>query len=247
LSGELSIKRSTPPSITRDHSNCHRASINAPLSLIRAVVAAITSHSASVIKRARHSSAILSGVKPPFDPQEVVKLYAKLLRDYRAMEDAAFTRDRLSTALSRLQQRLEQLRAFEEDARRHAAYEKAKAERDQLAAELAELYPAFADKLADLLARIDDNDRDIAYVNGRLSSDARPLLVAELVARGLEGFVQDGLSTPSITRQLRLLAFKRCPSAPYAWPRSETERPNAMISAIVALMKSHRFCCAPTP
>jgi hypothetical protein len=51
----------------------------------------------------------------------------------------------LSTALSRLQQRLEQLRAAEEDARCRAAYEKAKAERDQLAAELAELYPAFTD------------------------------------------------------------------------------------------------------
>jgi hypothetical protein len=142
----------------------------------------------------------------------------------RAMEDAAFTRDRLSTALSRLQLRLEQLRAAEEDARYRAAYEKAKAEHDQLAAELAELYPAFTDKLANLLARIDDNDREIAYVNGRLPSDASPLLVAELVARGLEGFAQDGLSTPRITSQLRLPAFKRCPSAPYAWPRSETER-----------------------
>ena len=47
----------------------------------------------------------------------------------RAMEDAAFTRDHLSIALSRLQQRLEQLRAAEEDARCRAAYEKAKAER----------------------------------------------------------------------------------------------------------------------
>jgi hypothetical protein len=144
----------------------------------------------------------------------------------------------LSTALSRLQQRLEQLRAAEEDARCRAAYEKAKAERDQLAAELAELYPAFTDKLANLLARIDDNDREIAYVNGRLPSDASPLLVAELVARGLEGFAQDGLSTSRITSQLRLPAFKRCPSAPYAWPRSETERPNAMVSALMKRKQS---------
>ena len=93
------------------------------------------------------------------------------------MEDAAFTRDHLSTALSRLQQRLEQLRAAEEDARCRAAYEKAKAERDQLAAEPAELYPAFTDKLANLLARIDDNDREIEYVNGRLPSDASPFLL----------------------------------------------------------------------
>jgi hypothetical protein len=38
----------------------------------------------------------------------------------RAMEDAAFTRDRLSTALSRLQQRLEQLSRLHRQARQSA-------------------------------------------------------------------------------------------------------------------------------
>src|SRR4029450_6965597 len=104
-----------------------------------------------------------------------------------------------------------QVRAAEEDAGCRAAYEKAKAERIQLAAELAELYPAFTDKLANLLARIDDTDREIEYVNGRLPSDASPLLVAELVARGLEGFAQDGLSTSRITGQGRVPAFERGP------------------------------------
>jgi hypothetical protein len=100
-------------------------------------------------------------------------------------------------------------------------------------ASFAQLYPAFADKLADLLPRIEANDREVAYVNNRLPSGCSPLLVAELIARGLQGFAQDGLSTPRITSQLRLPAFKRCPSAPYAWPRSETERPNAVISALM--------------
>jgi hypothetical protein len=95
-----------------------------------------------------------------------------------------------------------------------------------------------ADKLADLLPRIDANDREVACVNNCLPSGCSPLLVAELIARGLQGFAQDGLDTPRITRQLRLPAFKRCPSAPYAWPRSETERPNAMVSALFALMNS---------
>jgi hypothetical protein len=38
--------------------------------------------------------------------------------------------------------------------------------------------------------------------------------------------------------QLRLPAFKRCLSAPYAWPRSETERPNAMFSVADQGMKA---------
>jgi hypothetical protein len=156
----------------------------------------------------------------------------------RAMDDAAFSRNYLSAVLPRLQQRLDELRAAEEDARCRAAYERVEAERDALAAELAELYPAFADKLADLLPRIDDNDREVAYVNNRLPSGCG--LVAELIARGLEGFAQDGLDAPRIMSQLRLPAFKRCPSAPYAWPRSETERPNAMFSAIMALANSKR-------
>ena len=53
----------------------------------------------------------------------------------RSMEDAAFARDRLQAAVPRLQERLAKLRAAEEDARRWAAYEKAKAERDRLAEE----------------------------------------------------------------------------------------------------------------
>jgi hypothetical protein len=34
-----------------------------------------------------------------------------------------------------------------------------------LAAELAELYPAIEDKLAELLERIDENDRQIEHIN----------------------------------------------------------------------------------
>jgi hypothetical protein len=63
-------------------------------------------------------------------------------------------------------------------------------------ASFAQLYPAFADKLADLLTRIDANDREVAYVNDRLPLGCSPLLVAELIARGLQGFAQDGLDTP---------------------------------------------------
>ena len=70
------------------------------------------------------------------------------------MEDAAFVCDRLSAAVPGLKQRLKKLLAAEEDARRWVAYEEAEAERDKLAAELADIYPAFEQKLADLLPRI---------------------------------------------------------------------------------------------
>jgi hypothetical protein len=58
-------------------------------------------------------------------------------------------------ALGHVHERREELLAAEEDAQRRATYERVNAERDKLAAELAELYPAIEDKLAELLERID--------------------------------------------------------------------------------------------
>jgi transposase len=108
------------------------------------------------------------------------------------MDNAAFKRDRLQAAIGKLRERLAELKDQEENARRQVAYDKAEAARDELANELADLYPAFAQKLAELLPRIAANDREIEYINGyALPSGAERLLVAELVARGLEGFVQN--------------------------------------------------------
>jgi hypothetical protein len=81
-------------------------------------------------------------------------------------------------------------------------YDRVKAERDQLATELAGIYPAFARKLAELLPRIVANDREIEYINNRARpSGAERLLVAELVARGLEGFVKNSVQTPRLTEE----------------------------------------------
>ena len=55
----------------------------------------------------------------------------------RESEDAAFSRDRMSAAVVRLRHRLDEVRDQEEQARRQAAYDAAKAERDELAEELA--------------------------------------------------------------------------------------------------------------
>ena len=67
----------------------------------------------------------------------------------RQSEDAAFRRDRLQTAVVRLRERRDELREQEEDERRRVAYDKAKTERDKLAAELADTYPAIARQLSE--------------------------------------------------------------------------------------------------
>jgi hypothetical protein len=133
------------------------------------------------------------------------------------------TTDRhLQTAVTRLRDRLQEVRAQEEDHRRRLAYEEARAERDELAAELARVYPPIEAALAGLLGRIAANDREIEYVtNHAMPKGAERLLVAELVARGLPGFTaNNGLSNvPRITHQLRLPAFTFDQFEPFAWPR----------------------------
>ena len=101
--------------------------------------------------------------------------------------------ERLTAAVSRLRQRLAEVQASEDQARWLARYRDLERARDQLAAELRTLYPAFALKLAALLTRIAANDQAIAHVNGHAKPDGLPpLLSAELVARELPGFVNRG-------------------------------------------------------
>jgi hypothetical protein len=141
----------------------------------------------------------------------------------RQMEDAAFRCDRLQTAVTRLRERLEDVKAQEDDQQRQLVYDRVKAERDKLAAELFKIYPAFANELAGLLPRIVANDREVEYINGHaLPSGAGRLLVAELIARNLEGFGKSFGNTfiriPRITEELRLPTFEYSAHHPYAWP-----------------------------
>jgi hypothetical protein len=136
------------------------------------------------------------------------------------MEDAAFRRDRMQTAVTKLGDRRRELRAQEEDQRRWLAYEKAKEDRNKIAAELKEVYPKVAAKLANLAARIVENDREIEIINSR----ARPvgaewLAGAERIARGLKGFNDGTADVPRITRDLRLPGFEYNRHDPYMWPR----------------------------
>ena len=93
--------------------------------------------------------------------------------------------------------------------------EQAKAVRDELANELADLYPGFAQKLVELLARVVVNDREIEYINKALPSGADRLLVTELKARGLP-WVVNNVETPRITDQLNLPPW--LPRSSYLWP-----------------------------
>jgi len=139
----------------------------------------------------------------------------------REMDDAAFRRERLQVAVTKLGERLREVRADEEDQRRRIAYKKAKAERDKLAAELKAIYPPIEAQFRDLMTRIDANDKEIEYINAHARPrEAERLLVAELIARGLMGFVERSVEAVRITTELRVPAFRFDQHDPYAWPRS---------------------------
>jgi hypothetical protein len=135
------------------------------------------------------------------------------------MQDAQFRQCRLEIAITKLRERLNWLRAQEEDAKRRAVYDQVQEQRDALAKELADTYPELASKLAEILGRIVANDAEIARLklpDGR----GRPL-GAELVARGLQHFQtgpQNLSFIPSMTERVCLPSFKY-EDGPLLWPR----------------------------
>jgi hypothetical protein len=139
----------------------------------------------------------------------------------RQMEDAAFKRDRLAEAASRLGGRLKEMLREEEDMERWRRYNQAKLDRDALAAEIKEVYPALTEKLADLTRRLAANDRVVELINGvKLPSGAPRLKTAEALARDLAGVPGADPTAPRIAKMLRLPAFVQKPNRPYEWPPS---------------------------
>jgi hypothetical protein len=133
-----------------------------------------------------------------------------------AMEDAAFTRDRLRTALPRLQARLKVMEAAEYLARWEPDYKRVEAQRDALAAEMREVYPAAVAQLADLFQRMAQCDRECSRIDRSApDSEHRRLLGVELTARGVEGLLQPDVY---IAEMLRLPFFWRDSGPIYAWP-----------------------------
>ena len=87
-------------------------------------------------------------------------------------------------------------------------------ERNVLAAELRQTYPATVATLVSLFARCADLDRRLSALHQSRPSGAKgQLLSAELKARGLEDFSRD---QPSITRELKLPSWTE--SNKLAWP-----------------------------
>ena len=147
--------------------------------------------------------------------------------------------DAAEQAVSRLRERLTAVQSGEEDDRRRAAYEEARAERDELAAELARVYPPLAAQLADLLGRLRTSDDRIEYMNAHaLPRGCGPLLVAELVARGLDGFVQNSIDIPHIVRRVQLPAFQYDIHAPYTWPRSASTDAGSLVFRAISELGS---------
>jgi hypothetical protein len=156
--------------------------------------------------------------KRALDPALAATIVAEARRQ---MEDAAFRRERLQNAMARLKERLREIEGLEENQRRRVIYDKAKAERDFLAAELKVSYPNIESQLGQLIARVEANDREVDYINSQaLPRGAERLRSAELVARGLESWRTNQTDVVRITQELRLPAFKHDPHQPYAWPRS---------------------------
>jgi hypothetical protein len=150
-------------------------------------------------------------------PDTVATLIQQVEVAARAAGDAA------EQAVSRLRERLTQVQAAEEDDRRRAAYEEARAERDELAAELTRVYPPLVAQLANLLARLRASDDRIEHLNAHaLPRGCGPLLVAELVARELDSFERELVYIPRIVRRVQLPAFEYDAHHPYAWPRSSS-------------------------
>ena len=133
-----------------------------------------------------------------------------------AMEDAAFTRERLRTVLPRLQARLKQVVAAEYAAKWEPDYKQVEALRDALAAEMREVYPRVKELLVSLFQRMAECDRECSRING-LAPDGehRRLLKVELTARGVKGLLQPDVW---IAETLRLPAFPRETGPIYAWP-----------------------------
>src|SRR5262249_37922419 len=84
----------------------------------------------------------------------IVTFTYKSIVGMREIYDGAFRRDRVQESVRRLNQRHKDLRRQEHQSRLRADFDAAIAERDALAAEVAEVYPPLVANLAGLMARI---------------------------------------------------------------------------------------------
>jgi hypothetical protein len=135
-----------------------------------------------------------------------------------AMQDAAFTCERLRNVLPRLHARLKQVVAAEYAAKWEPEYEQVKAVRDALAAEMREVYPRVTEQLVSLFQRMAECDRECSRVDlSAPTGDSRRLRGVEKTARGVDILWQPDVW---IAEMLRLPYFTRNNGQIYAWPPS---------------------------
>jgi hypothetical protein len=91
-------------------------------------------------------------------------LVADVIAARRAMDDAAFKRDRLSEAAKRLGKRVEELKAQEKYRAERAEHERVSAERERLAADFGRMAEPIV-QIAHLVRQIDLCDREIGRLN----------------------------------------------------------------------------------
>jgi hypothetical protein len=123
------------------------------------------------------------------------------------MEDAAFTRDRLHEAGTKLAERIEALKALEADRRLQAEHERVLAERDRLAEEMERMAEPIA-QIALTVSRIAICDREIGRLNATSTARfgyIRPVLsgavpaVTALFQEGVVAFIAvAGLPSPAV-------------------------------------------------
>jgi hypothetical protein len=180
------------------------ASVTELAELIREVETAFAAACATAEEARRQ------GVNPLLSPDPV------LARE--RVKAAEFAHDRMGSLLSQLETRHRRVAAAEHKASWEADYERVKAERDRLAAELATTYPQVVATLVNLLARVAECQKECGRVaETAASGEPRRLLGPELHAKRLTSFTRD---MPSFTRDLRLPNWERPATA--AWPPRRT-------------------------
>lgn len=124
-----------------------------------------------------------------------------------AWERARFDRDRIAAAIVALEERVAELSRIDAEADKRSAYQVAKVERDALAADLRERYPALANELVSLLVRLQASDARLATINRALPDGEAWLGSAEAVARDCPVDFRHGGSLISRITAARLPSF----------------------------------------
>lgn len=133
-------------------------------------------------------------------------------------DDAAHDRDRQLAAIEALEAKAEQMKADAAVAARIAIYDEAKAERDQLADDIRDRWPALQAEMVGLLERMAANDTRVDQANRQLPKGRARLEPAECVAREMGLTFMTRLGQVGSLKAINLPDFHGV-EARSAWPR----------------------------